>query len=955
MMRMSIPAGTRRWPIVVIAVLILLFIGFTVMSGFYVDLLWFREVRLSGVFWSVLRTKTILGLIFGLVFFVLLYVNLLIVRWLTPTTRILTPEQEAVDRVRQSLEPYLRWLIPLAAAALALIVGLGVSRQWQTFLLWRNGSGLSFGSVEPVFHRDPAFYVFSLPWLRFVQGWLFSSLVGVTIIVGIAHFVWGGIQPQASAFADKVDPAVRAHLSVLLGLIMLTKAWGYYIGRFDLLTSPRGVVEGASYTDVKAQLPALNFLAIVAVICAVLFLVNIRVRLWSLPVIAVGLLALVSVLLGTAYPAFVQQFSVKPQEQQRETPYIEDNIAGTRRAFGLDTIDVTQRPADAVVSSQALQENAPTVSNIRLWRPSVLKENFQSLQRIRQYYEFQDVDVDRYTVSGEPRVLMVSGREISQNGIPTGGRTWQNTHLVYTHGYGAVAAQVNTATAEGAPLLTLSDIPPVGQPEIAEPRIYFGELNDVPFVVTNTGTKELDYEGASQEQETTYTGTGGIPIGNIFQRALFAWRFKDVNLLISGLIDSNSRIMIYRDLEHRVPRPAPFLKFDGDPYLAVVDGRLTWIWDAYTTTNEYPYSESMDLGDATQGDVTGNANYIRNSVKVTVDAYDGDMKYYIWDAEDPIVEAWSRAFPGMFTPKEDASADLLAHIRYPENLFQIQASQFATYHVTDPAVFFQKQDVWQIPIDPTITGNDPNLSSTTAESTPMRPYYSLMRLPGSSDEHFMLILPFTPSERQNLVSWMAADSDPSSYGNTVVYTFPSGRNVDGPTQVFAQINQDPEFSRDRTLLGSGGSTVVFGDFLVIPINDSLLYVQPVYVRSQQASSIPELKRVIVVNGDKVGIGTSLAEALSASTSGQTGGETGGGTGGGGTPGGTVDQQITDLLTQALQHFQAADEALTAGDLGRYQSELAQAQALVQQANDLAAQQTGTGASPTPSPSASPSP
>ena len=506
MMRMSIPAGTRRWPIVVIAVLILLFIGFTVMSGFFVDLLWFREVKLSGVFWSVLRTKGILGLIFGLLFFALLYVNMLIVRWLTPTTRILTPEQEAVDRVRQSLEPYLKWLIPLAAAALALVVGLGVSRQWQVFLLWRNGSGLTFGSTEPIFHRDPAFYVFTLPWLRFLQGWLFSSLVGVTLIVGIAHFVWGGIQPQAPAFADKVDPAVRAHLSVLLGLIMLTKAWGYYIGRFDLLTSPRGVVEGASYTDVKAQLPALNFLAIVAVICAVLFLVNIRVRLWSLPVIAVGLLALVSVLLGTAYPAFVQQFSVKPQEQQRETPYIEHNIEGTRRAFGLDKITVSERPADPVVSSNALQENDATVSNIRLWRPTVLLENFQSLQRIRQYYEFKDVDVDRYNVSGEPRVLMVSGREISQNGIPTGGRTWQNTHLVYTHGYGAVAAQVNTATTEGAPLLTLRDIPPVGEPTIAEPRIYFGELNDVPFVVTNTGTKELDYEGASQEQQTTYTG-----------------------------------------------------------------------------------------------------------------------------------------------------------------------------------------------------------------------------------------------------------------------------------------------------------------------------------------------------------------------------------------------------------------------------------------------------------------
>lgn len=954
MMRMSIPAGTRRWPIILIAVVILLFIGFTVMSGFYIDLLWFREVKLSGVFWSVLRTKGILGLIFGLVFFALLYVNILIVRWLTPTTRILSPEQEAVDRVRQSLEPYLRWLIPLAAAALALIVGLGVSRQWQVFLLWRNGSGLSFGSTEPIFHRDPAFYVFTLPWLRFLQGWLFSSLVGVTLIVGIAHFVWGGIQPQASAFADKVDPAVRAHLSVLLGLIMLTKAWGYYIGRFDLLTSPRGVVEGASYTDVKAQLPALNFLAIVAVICAVLFLVNIRVRLWSLPVIAVGLLALVSVLLGTAYPAFVQQFSVKPQEQQRETPYIAYNIEGTRRAFGLDKITMSERPADPIVSSQALQENSATVSNIRLWRPSVLLENFQSLQRIRQYYEFKDVDVDRYNVSGEPRVLMVSGREISQNGIPAGGATWQNTHLVYTHGYGAVAAQVNTATTEGAPLLTLRDIPPVGEPQIAEPRIYFGELNDVPFVVTNTGTKELDYEGASQEQQTTYTGTGGIPVGNIFQRALFAWRYKDINLLISGLIDSNSRIMIYRDLAERVPKPAPFLKFDGDPYLAVVDGRLTWIWDAYTTTNEYPYSESMGLSDATQGAMNGTVNYIRNSVKVTVDAYNGDMKYYIWDDTDPIIQAWSRAFPGMFLPKSDASPDLQAHIRFPENLFQIQASQFATYHVTDPAVFFQKQDVWQIPIDPTIAAN--GATTTDSGSAPMRPYYSLMRLPGATSENFMLILPFTPSGRQNMVSWMAASSDPDSYGNTVVYTFPSGRNVDGPTQVFAQINQDPEFSKDRTLLGSGGSTVVFGDFLVIPINDSLLYVQPVYVRSTQASSIPELKRVIVVNGDKVGIGTSLSEALAASTSGQTGGGGGGG-GNGGTPGGTIDQQITQLLSQALQHFQAADAALTAGDLGTYQSELAQAQALVQQANDLAAQQTGTGGtgSPTPSPSASPSP
>ena len=954
MRRVGMPANTRRWPIIVIGILIFLFIAFTVMSGFYVDLLWFREVKLSSVFWSVLRTKFMLGLIFGLLFFALLYVNLLIVRWLTPTTRILTPEQEAVDRVRQGLEPYLRWLIPLAAAALALIVGIGVSRQWQVFLLWRNGSGLSFGSTEPIFHRDPAFYVFTLPWLRFLQGWLFSSLVGVTLIVGIAHFVWGGIQPQAPVFADKVAPAVRAHLSVLLGLIFLVKAWGYYIGRFDLLTSPRGVVEGASYTDVHAQLPALNFLAIVAVICAILFLVNIRVRLWSLPVIAVGGLALVSVLLGTAYPAFVQQFSVKPQEQQRETPYIAYNIKGTREAFQLDTIDVSERPADPVVTADALAENQATVSNIRLWRPSVLKENFQSLQRIRQYYEFDDVDVDRYDLNGTRRVLMVSGREVTQNGIPTGGKTWQNTHLVYTHGFGAVAAQVNTASSEGAPVLTLRDIPPVGEPTIEEPRIYFGELNDVPFVVTNTGAKELDYEGASQELDTVYSGTGGIPMGNFLQRALFAWRFKDINLLISSLIHPDSRIMIFRDLQERVPKPAPFLKLDSDPYLSVVDGQLLWIYDAYTTTTEYPYSQQIDLADATDGLIGGNANYMRNSVKVTVNAYTGALTYYLVDPDDPIAVAWSKAFPEMFTPLTDASDDLRAHFRYPENLFQVQASQFATYHVTNPAVFFQKQDVWQIPIDPTIQANNQALEGTDEASRPLHPYYSLMRLPSAADEHFQLILPFTPEGRQNMVSWMAADSDPGSYGKLTAYTFPSGRNVDGPTQVFAQINQDPAFSTFRTLLGQQGSTIVFGDFLVIPINDSLLYVQPAYVRSNQESSIPELKRVVVVNGNQVGVGTSLSEALTASTTGQPtepgGGETP-------PPTGSLDEQVAGLLNDALQHFTAADVALRAGDLATYQSELATAQALVQQANDLvAAASGGSGASPSPSssPSASPS-
>jgi len=944
MVRRSIPAGTRRWPIVLIAAVILLFIVLSVLSGFYVDLLWFREVKLSVVFWSTLRAKFLLGLIFGLLFFGLLYVNLLMVRLLTPETRVLSPEQEIAERIRQNLEPYLRWVIPLGSAVLALIVGIGVSRQWPTFILWRNSSGLSFGSPEPLFNRDPAFYVFTLPWLRFLQGWLFSSLVGVTFIVAIAHFLWGGIQPQAPAFADKVTPAVRAHLSVLLGLILVAKAWGYYLGRFGLLTSPRGVVEGASYTDVKAQLPALNFLAIVAVICAVMFLVNIRVRLWSLPVIAVGLLALVSVVVGTAYPAFVQQFQVKPQELQRERPYIADNIAGTRLAFGLDRIAVTQQSVDTNVVAGNIRDNQTTISNIRLWRPSVLLENFQTLQQIRRYYVFRDVDVDRYPVGGQEQLLMVAGREVDQTQVP-GEQTWQSTYLVYTHGFGAVSSLVNTATAQGAPSLTLQDIPPKGSPQITQPRIYYGESKTVPFVVVNTGTQELDYEGAPPSNYS-YTGQGGIRMGNLLQRALFAWRFRDINLLISGQISSQSRILIYRDIAQRVGKAAPFLRFDADPYLAIVDGRLKWIWDAYTTTSEYPYSQSVDLRAATAGGLTGLANYIRNSVKVVVDAYDGTITYYA-DTSDPIISAWSQAFPGMFTPIADAPASLSAHFRYPENLFQVQATQFARYHVTDPQVFFQNQDLWQIPDDPTIPANTGDPSARG----PLRPYYQLIRLPGQSSEQFQLVLPLVPQGRQNMVALMAVSSDPGSYGQISSFTFPSGLNVFGPSQVFSQINQDPVFSQERTLLGQGGSSVVFGDLLVIPIDNSFLYVEPVYVRAQQENAIPELKRVIVVNGSTVGVAPTLADAIAAAVQGETGGE------GGAPPTGTVQQQISDLLNQALQRFKAATAALRAGDLATYQSELEQAQALVQQANDLVAQLAGTvgGASPTPSPSPSPSP
>ena len=694
----------RRWPLVAAGVLALIAFLFTVLSGFLIDLLWYREIEKETVFWTSLRTRVLLGIAFGLVFFIVLVANLLIARRLTPEVRVLTPEEEALDRIRELVDPYVRWLVPVAAGLIALLVAIRAAAHWDTFLLWSSSSGIRFVDAPPeaLFERNPAFYVFTLPWMRYLQSWTFSALVGITVLTAAAHVFNGGIRPQARSWSDKVSPAVRAHLSVLIGLVMLSKAWGYYLGRFGLLTSDRGVVEGASYTDVRAHLPALTFLAIVAVICAVLFFVNIRVKLWSLPVIAVALLGLTSVLLGAAYPAFVQRFRVAPQELQQESEYIERNIAATRQAFGLDTI--LERPIATVaptVTAEDLAANAATISNVRLWRPEILLENFDAEQRLEPYYTFNDVDVDRYQVEGETRVLMVSGREISQANIPGTGGTWQNLHLVYTHGYGVVGAQVNEADTDGGPAYSIEDIPPDpnGVPFPTTAQIYYGEREDVEFVVVGTASNELDPEGA--EGSYAYSGRGGIGLSNAFVRALFAWRFRDVNLLISGQITSDSRILIHRDIATRVTRPVPFLSFDSDPYLAVVEGRPTWIWDAYTTSTEYPYSQEVDLGEAIGGVAQGfGANYIRNSVKATVDAYDGTVTYWA-DLEEPIIRAWSRAFPDLFEDMETAPVDLRAHFRYPENLFQVQSAQYANYHVVDPARFYNKQDFWQVPDDPT--------------------------------------------------------------------------------------------------------------------------------------------------------------------------------------------------------------------------------------------------------------
>jgi hypothetical protein len=687
---------------------------------------------------------------------------------------------------------------------------------------------------------------------------------------------------------------------------------------------------------------------------------NIWKKNWALPVIGVGLLALVSLVAGAVIPAAVQRFSVDPQELQRERPYIANNIRFTQRAFQISPegdIEVSQRPVLPEVTPQQVEENPTTIGNIRLWRPERLQEVYGTLQRFRAYYEFRDVDVDRYTIEDERRMTMLSVREIDQAGIPAGGRTWQNTHLVFTHGFGAVASLPNEATSEGLPVATLQNIPPVGEPSLVdEPRVYYGEGgasdDSPPFVVVGTDARELDYQGTeenSDEQVTyRYTGTGGIEMGNLLQRAAFAYRFRDVNLVLSGLIDDDSRIMMYRDVRERARRAAPFLEFDGDPYAAVIDGRVQWIQDAYTTTADYPYSQRIDLAVPTKDHLQGTANYLRNSVKVVTDAFDGTITYYVVDPDDPIIQVWDRAFPDLLTPGTEAPPELREHFRYPENLFQVQAEQFADYHVDDPNVFYQKQDFWQIAQDP--SGDD---GEGGGARPPLDPYYVLMTLPGDEEEEFALILPFTPEGRQNMVAWMAARSDPENYGDLVSFEFPSTRNVEGPTQIFARINADERFAAQRSLLSRAGSDVLFGDFLVIPIDDSILYVQPVYVQARQENSIPELTFVMVGNGTRIGFGATLEDALADSFVGQAG------PGGGGQQPGGGQERLAELLTEALERFTAADEALEAGDLATYQSELERARSLIEQADELARRLRARGVDvgaigePTPSPSASP--
>jgi uncharacterized protein len=864
----SRPRRRPRWG-VVLALLFVLFIASGAIARFYTDVLWFQEVGFSTVLWRSLSTQFGLGAVVGLLGGLVVWANLRLAQRMAPTYQVeVAGRPDPLERYRYALGPFVKWIRIGVAAFVALSLGVAAGSTWQAYLLWKNR--VSFGQTDPQFGKDIGFYVFELPFWAEALGWAWFIIMASLVTSIGAHFFHGSIRPEAGlrGFSSRA----LAHVSVLLGLLALTKAGQYWLGQYELNFSERGQVTGASYTDVHAQLPALKLLAVISVISAVLFLVNIWVRRVSLPLAAVSIWILTAFLAGAVWPFAVQRFSVNPQELERERPFIERNIEATREAFGLSDVEVRSFAASTDLTSEEIQANTTLFENIRLWDPAILKLAYEQLQAIRTYYQFEDVDVDRYEIGGEARQVLLSARELSIGNLPENSKTWSNEHLQYTHGFGLVASLANSRTSAGQPSFLIKDVPGTVSAgaeslEAEQPRLYYGEsFEPREYSIVNSRQDELDYPTEGDVARSNYEGAGGVEVGGPLRRVAFALREGDPNLLLSSLITGESRIIIYRNVRDRVQRAAPFLELDHDPYPAVVDGRVVWILDAYTTTASYPYSQRVVAGDVLEseesGILRGSMNYIRNSVKVVVDAYDGTMSFYVVDDEDPLIQAWRNAFPELFTA-EEPSDDLRAHFRYPEDLFDVQSEVYLTYHMTNPDDFYAKEDAWALPTNPSAQGGidedaGPQLAIERPNEVP--PTYLLLQLPGETEHEFVLSRPFTPRARNNMISLMVARSDPENYGEFLAFGFPSGKQVPGPIQVDNAINQDVEISQTLTLLRQGGSTVDFGSLVILPVEDSILYVQPLFVTAENVG-IPELKRVVIALGEDVVMEETFEEAI----------------------------------------------------------------------------------------------
>lgn len=871
---------SRPWMPVVIGIAVALIAISGGVATFYTDALWFSDLGQADVFWTRISSGWATGAVFFAAFFAILYVNVLIARKMAPRITLRATDdigfryEMAIQQLREVLDRFSGVALAAISAVAALISGAAMATQWTVFRL--AFAAVPFGETDPQFGRDLAFYFFTMPALRTVADWLTGTLAFTLLVTAAVHVLTGSIRPWARL--KGFDPHVKAHLSVLGGLMIVVQGFRYWLDIFELNFSGRGQVLGASFTDINAQIPAYQILIVIAVISGIALMINIRFKGWRLPAIALGVWLGASVLVGGVYPALVQQFRVSPNEAAAEAPYIERNIAMTRKAFNLEDVVVRAFPAEESLTASAVAGDSDTIKNVRLWDPEIVSQSYKQLQGIRPYYDFIDVDVDRYTIDGERRQVLVSLREMNVDQLAEQAKTWVNQHLVYTHGYGAVVSPVNESSGQGLPNFIVRDIPPAGATDLKvdRPAVYYGELTN-NYVVAATEIKEFDYPVGDQNATTSYEGKTGIPVGNIVRRAAFALRFSAPQMLFSSYITPESKVLFNRSLNERISALAPWLMLDRDPYAAVIDGKLIWIVDGYTTSDRYPYSERI-----------GGVNYMRNSVKVTMDAYDGTVTFYAFDETDPVLATWRAVFPGLVLDASEMPEGVRDHLRYPEDLFRVQAEVYKTYHMLDPLVFYNKEDQWALPGE--------------ADGAPMDPFYVLMKLPQEPAEDFMLMLPFTPRNKDNMIGWMAASSDPDTYGRRIVYTFPKQKLVLGPQQVSARVNQDPVISQQLTLWNQRGSGVLFGNMLVIPIEDSIVYIQPLYLQAEQ-TAMPQLTRVVVAYGDSVVMHPDLKTALEAVF--------------GATPVARPDGEAVDTIDTARDLYLQAIEAQRAGDWAAY--------------------------------------
>ncbi|CAN5903444.1 UPF0182 family protein [soil metagenome] len=864
---------------VLLGTLVLLF-SLRGIASFYTDFLWFRSIELTSVWRTVLSAQVSLTLIGTAAFFVLCWGNLAIAERLAPPFRPSSGEDDPIERYHQFVGRRAGVVRLVLAAFLAVVVGLSLGSSWNQWILFTNR--VDFGERDATFNTDIGFYVFQLPFLAAAAAWLFSALILVLIVTLMAHLLNGGIRFHSNL--DRVTPQVKAHVSVLLGALTLVQAGRYWLDRYQLTFSTRGTVDGATYTDVNVQLRVIYLLIAISLFAFALFIANIWRRGWVLPAMAVGLWLFVVVLAGALVPAFVQRFRVEPSESSMEAQYIENNIAATRAAYGVEDVERNVFDFSTELDVETIIDNVDVVANIRLWDPDVMRESYEAQQQIRQYYEINNVDVDRYMLDGELTQVMIGPRNLDRAGVPQA--SWEATHLAYTHGHGVVAAKANTKTTAGGPELLAQDIPlqtSGGLPEVDPDRtgIYFGE-DKAGYVIVDTDRAEIDFQDdENNTQITTYDGADGITIGGgpggFVNRAAFALRFGDINPLISGNIRPESRVIVERDVRARAEALAPFLAYDNDPYVVLIDGGIKYVMDAYTTTRNYPNAQRADTG-GLQDDsgLRGRSfNYARNSVKVVVDAYDGTTDFFVVDDEDPLIRAYTSAFPDLFSSLDEAPEGLENHFRYPEDLFTVQTQMFARYHEGNPDTFYNGNNAWAVPREP----GEVSLNATTAAVGPdgqaltdedrFIPQYLLSRLPGEDRERFILMRPFVPSgggdtQQRLLTSFMVANSDPDRYGELQAFIAPSNNLPDGPTLVADQMDSAPPVRELQTLLCSQGTTCRLRNMVVVPIGDSLLYVRSLFAQGDE-TGVPRLERVIVSyqspNGNQIRVDSNLRGAL----------------------------------------------------------------------------------------------